>query len=105
VPVIGKNIQTEKKQAVKGVEVKTALGGLAVKGVEETVLEANKEPVDKAKAEGKKLAQCKQGSHDSINWIKKRYKHCTKCGEQKIAAGKCSKNKKAHKHYFCYCDC
>ncbi len=49
--------------------------------------------------------QCKQGSHNSINWIKKQYKNCTDCKTENIAAGECSKNKKAHKHYSCMCDC
>ena len=45
----------------------------------------------------------KQGSHDSINYLKRHYKNCTKCWSEDIAAGKCSKNKKAHKHYYCNC--
>ena len=53
----------------------------------------------------KVVKRCKQSSHDSFNWIKSRYKNCSKCEATKIAAGKCSKNKKAHKHYTCECDC
>ena len=52
-----------------------------------------------------KAKLCKKGSHDSIAFIKKNYKNCTKCGTENIAAGKCAKNKKAHKHYHCMCNC
>jgi len=45
----------------------------------------------------------KQGSHESINYIKKHYKNCSDCYTENVAAGKCSKNKKAHKHYYCSC--
>ena len=49
--------------------------------------------------------KCQQGSHESHAWIKKRYKNCTNCRVESIKAGACSKNKKAHKHYYCDCDC
>ncbi len=52
-----------------------------------------------------KVKQCQQGSHESIAWIKKHYKNCSSCREENIKAGACSKNKKAHKHYYCQCDC
>ncbi len=42
-------------------------------------------------------AQCKQGSSTSIDWIKKKYKNCTKCTT--------TKDKKGKKTYSCYCDC
>lgn len=51
------------------------------------------------------IKQCEKGSHDSIALIKKKYKNCTKCRTENIAAGKCAKNKKAHKHYYCMCNC
>ena len=45
-------------------------------------------------------ATCKEeGSHESIDYIKKHYKNCSNCREENILAGKCAKNKKAHKHY------
>ncbi len=50
---------------------------------------------------GKKCEE--QGSHDSIAYIKKNYKNCSNCRTENVAAGKCSKNKKAHKHYYCMC--
>ena len=45
----------------------------------------------------------KQGSHDSINYIKSHYQNCNSCWSEDVAAGKCSKNKQAHKHYYCNC--
>ena len=55
--------------------------------------------------DSKKKATCTQGSHIGFDWIKKHYSGCTKCRTENIAAGKCSKNKKAHKHYYCECNC
>ncbi len=48
--------------------------------------------------------KCEQGSHDSINYIKRHYKNCTQCREEVIPAGKCAKVKGKHKHYYCMCD-
>ena len=53
----------------------------------------------------KKHKTCKQGSHVSIATIKKHYKNCTNCETQKIKAGTCTKDPKAHVHYYCDCDC
>jgi len=50
-----------------------------------------------------KAKQCKQGSHESISWIRKRYPNCKNCKAETVNA--CSKNKKPHKHYSCECDC
>ena len=52
-----------------------------------------------------KVKQCKKGSHVSIDAIKKANKGCTNCGSEDIAVGQCDKNKKAHKHYYCDCNC
>ena len=52
-----------------------------------------------------KAKLCEKGSHESIAFIKKTYKGCTKCRTEKVAAGKCAKNKKAHQHYYCDCNC
>jgi len=49
--------------------------------------------------------KCKQGSHVSVDTIKKQYKNCGSCGADDIKAGQCAKNNKAHKHYHCMCDC
>ena len=49
--------------------------------------------------------RCKEGSHESHDWIKKRYDNCTNCVVEKIPAGKCSKVSREHKHYYCTCDC
>ena len=51
------------------------------------------------------VKKCKRGSHEGHNWIKKHYKNCVNCVTTNVAAKKCSKNKKAHKHYYCDCDC
>ena len=45
----------------------------------------------------------KQGSHNSIDYIKSHYKNCNSCWSEDIAAGKCAKNRTAHKHYYCNC--
>ena len=50
---------------------------------------------------GKKCVE--EGSHVSISYIKKSFKNCSKCRTENVAAGKCSKNTKAHKHYYCMC--
>lgn len=50
------------------------------------------------------IAKCEQGSHNSINYIRKHYKNCTQCREEVIPAGKCAKVKGKHKHYYCMCD-
>ena len=52
-----------------------------------------------------KTKLCEQGSHVSYEVIKRTYKGCTKCRAESVAAGKCAKNKKAHKHYYCMCEC
>ena len=51
------------------------------------------------------VKKCQQGSHDSVAWIRNRYKNCANCRSESIKAGACSKNKKAHNHYYCDCDC
>ena len=51
------------------------------------------------------VKQCEKGSHTSIEAIKKANKGCTKCRTENVAAGKCAKNKKAHRHYYCNCNC
>ena len=55
--------------------------------------------------DGVSSKKCKQGSHESHAWIKAHYKNCINCRVESIKAGACSKNKKAHKHYYCDCDC
>ncbi|MBQ4472370.1 MAG: hypothetical protein II942_03930 [Alphaproteobacteria bacterium] len=49
--------------------------------------------------------KCQQGSHVSVDYIRSHYKNCQACRVENIAAGKCAKNKAAHKHYYCDCDC
>ncbi len=49
------------------------------------------------------VKKCKKGSHEGVAWIKTHYKNCSKCGTENVKT--CSKNKKAHKHYYCECDC
>ena len=51
------------------------------------------------------VKQCKQGSHINARFIRDHYKNCTKCWSEDIKAGACAKNKKAHKHYYCNCNC
>ncbi|MBP5344510.1 MAG: hypothetical protein J6Y85_05515 [Alphaproteobacteria bacterium] len=48
--------------------------------------------------------KCQQGSHTSIDWIKKHFKNCTDCRTEDIEDGACSRVKGDHKHYYCYCD-
>jgi len=49
--------------------------------------------------------QCQQGSHKSIDTIKKAYKNCGNCKTVDIKDGECARVKGAHKHYYCFCDC
>ena len=49
--------------------------------------------------------QCKQGSHVSIDTIKKAYKNCKQCTSVKVKDGECARKSGAHMHYYCYCDC
>ena len=48
--------------------------------------------------------KCEQGSHKSIDYIKKHHPNCTQCRTENIKAGACAKVKGAHKHYYCMCD-
>lgn len=61
--------------------------------------EAQKAQATVAKAEKvatKSSGSCKkQGSHTSIDWIKKRHKNCGNCGTQKGSKGETV--------YYCYC--
>ncbi len=49
--------------------------------------------------------KCQQGSHESIDYIKKHYKNCTNCRTDNIKDGECARVKGAHKHHYCFCDC
>ena len=54
---------------------------------------------------GKVKKQCREESHMSIDWIRNRYKNCSKCGVINVGAGKCPNNRKPHRHYYCDCAC
>ena len=49
--------------------------------------------------------KCKQGSHFSIETVKKNHKNCEACHEVDIKDGECARVSGNHKHYYCYCDC
>ena len=47
--------------------------------------------------------KCKQGSHFSIETVKKNHKNCEACHEVDIKDGECARVSGNHKHYYCDC--
>ena len=76
-----------------GVTVTGCKTGYTLKGKTCEASVAQKSAIQKSVAKKK----CKQASHESQAWIKKRYKNCTNCTTSKDAKGK--------KVYSCMCDC
>jgi len=67
-------------------------------------VECKKSPVATVQ-NGKVKMQCRHESHTGIDWIRRSYRNCTKCGIVDVAAGKCPSNRNPHQHYYCDCAC